>query len=85
MTYSAFRRSAVLALAAGAMTATLAPATAAKKGVVTVPATALKDDTSKLCMPRSTSLTSAKDKSLPQTLCLTKADWATHGVTIIAK
>ncbi|HVF93173.1 MAG TPA: hypothetical protein VM900_02550 [Sphingomonas sp.] len=85
MTYSAFRRSAVLSLAAAAMTATLSPAVAAKKGVVTVPATVLKDETSKLCMPRSASLTSAKDKSLPQTLCLTKADWATHGVTIVTK
>lgn len=61
------------------------PAVAAKPSVVIVPASVLATPSAKLCMPRSTSQTAAKDKSLPKTLCQTVDEWAAHGVTIRAK
>jgi hypothetical protein len=64
----ALRGSTLLALSAALATAAITPTVAAKRGVVTVPKSALKESTSKLCMPRSTSLTAAKDKTLPETL-----------------
>ena len=61
------------------------PALAAPKPVkITMPASAVADPTRKLCMPRT--LTGAKrDKSLPETLCQTRDEWATAGVMIVAK
>jgi hypothetical protein len=76
------------ALAAGlALVAAASPAAAQsrKDKPVVVSAKAVKDSTSRLCMPRTMSKTVGKDKSQPQTLCQTVDDWATHGVTIIVK
>ena len=48
----------------------------------TVPAAAIKDASSKLCMPR-TVLDKSKKSPLPKTVCYTQAEWAEKGVTIV--
>ncbi|WP_375421402.1 hypothetical protein [uncultured Sphingomonas sp.] len=52
---------------------------------VIVPARAIKDATSRICMPRTMSKTVSKDVSQPATLCNTVEEWAVHGVTIVTK
>ena len=62
------------------------PAFAApKEKVVYMPASVIAKPESNICMPRSTSLTVGKDKTLPATLCQTAAEWQTHGVRIAAR
>ncbi len=63
---------------------TAMPAVAAprepKSETITVSARALKDDASKLCMPRKDA-----DTRKTVTMCLTRDGWAEQGVTIIVK
>ncbi|MES2336760.1 MAG: hypothetical protein V4537_01535 [Pseudomonadota bacterium] len=84
---SHFARLLTIAAGLGLVAGAAAPAFAAKRGkptTVTVPAAALKDATSKLCMPR-TALPGKEDKALPQTLCLTQEEWSAKGLTIVVK
>ena len=76
------RRFALALTGLGALLAT--SAAAAKPIVVKLPASALKDDTSRVCMPR-TILGRKADKSLPATMCHTRDECTTQGVTIVTK
>ena len=72
--------------ATAALLLTTAPALAAGKNAeVRVPASSIKDATTRVCMPRSMSKTVGKDKTQPQVLCQTVEEWAGHGVTIVAR
>ena len=51
---------------------------------VTLPASVFKDDTSRVCMPR-TVLGRKVDKTLPETICETRSEWSARGVTIVTK
>lgn len=78
----------VLAIATTAAIFTAVPAMAqgsVKSKTVTLPASALPNADSRICMPRSTSPVVAKDKTLPATLCQTRDAWAAHGVTIVTR
>lgn len=70
---------------AAALALASTPALAKKASTVTVPASLVKDASSKLCMPRTMSSTVGKDKSQPATLCMTVDEWSTHGVTVATK
>lgn len=85
-TNTKFARLIVLAAGIGLAAGASAPAFAkrGKPTTITVPASALKDATSKLCMPRTT-LPGKEDKSLPATMCLTQDEWAAKGLTIVVK
>jgi hypothetical protein len=65
-------------------TAVSAQAAGAKPISVTLPASVFKDDTSRVCMPR-TVLGREVDKTLPETICETRSQWSARGVTIITK
>ena len=60
-------------------------ATPAKMVRVSLPGVVFRADDTKVCLPRKTSPVVGKDKSLPQTLCQTRAAWAAHGVEIVTK
>ncbi len=49
---------------------------------ITVPAAAIKDASSKLCMPRKV-IDKSKHSPLPKTVCYTQAEWAEKGITIV--
>lgn len=51
---------------------------------VTMPASVFKDDTSRVCMPR-TVLGRNVDKTLPKTICETRSEWNARGVVIVTK
>src|SRR3546814_1246814 len=74
----------VLAGAAAVLGTSLLPVAAIAKDkdehTITVPASAIKDATSKLCMPR-TMIDKSKKSPLPKTVCYTQAEWAEKGVT----
>ena len=65
-------------------TAVSAQAAGVKPISVTLPASVFKDDTSRVCMPR-TVLGRKVDKTLPETICETRSQWSARGVTIITK
>ena len=72
-------------LVAGTVPASaVAAETTAKPLTVTLSASALKDETSKLCMPR-TMIDKSRKSTLPKTICQTRAEWAEQGVNIVAK
>ena len=76
-----------LALAGAAVVLSAAgPAQAAgdKPIKITLPASAIKDDTSRVCMPR-TVLGRKAVKTLPATICETQSEWGVRGVTIVTK
>ena len=85
-TRSTFARAIALAAGIGLAVGASAPAFAkrGKSTTITVPASALKDPSSKLCMPR-TALPGKEDKSLPVTLCLTQEEWTEKGLTIVVR
>ena len=51
---------------------------------ITVPAAAIKDASSKVCMPRKV-IDKSKNSPLPKTVCYTQAEWAEKGLTIVVK
>jgi hypothetical protein len=85
---SKFSTSARLVTLAGvaAVLAAAMPSTAIAKDkgehTITVPAAALPDASSKLCMPRKV-IDKSKHSPLPKTVCYTQAEWAEKGVTIV--
>ncbi len=76
----------ILAASIAALTGVSAPAYAAgeKPILIKMPASVFKDDTSRVCMPR-TVLGRKVDKTLPETICETRSEWSTRGVTIVTK
>ncbi|MCM8731888.1 hypothetical protein ACFO8O_13050 [Hephaestia sp. GCM10023244] len=75
----------VLAGAATLLGTGLLPATAmAKDRIIEVSAKYFTPEITKVCLPRSTA---PKDKraDLPKDPCLTQAEWAEHGVKIVAR
>lgn len=80
------RRAATLFLACVATMSSIAPAYAAgdKPISVTMPASVFKDDTTRVCMPR-TVLGRKANKALPATICETRAEWSARGVNIVTK
>ena len=81
-----FRPAALLAASIIALGGISAPAfaTGDKPISVTMPASVFKDDTSRVCMPR-TILGRKVDKTLPETICETRSEWSARGVTIVTK
>lgn len=78
-------RAAMVATAGFVATAALSPATAAEKPrTVTLPASAIKDETSRVCMPREM-LGPKADRTLPKTICQTRSEWEAAGVVINVK
>lgn len=78
-------RAALIAVSGFVATAALTPAVAAEKPTtVTLPASAVKDDTSRVCMPREV-LGAKVDRSLPKTICQTRSEWEGQGVIIKVK
>lgn len=51
---------------------------------ITISSHVFKDDTSRLCMAREV-LGKDVDKTLPKTLCDTRAGWESRGVTFLIK
>ncbi len=72
--------------AAVALTGFAVPALAAgeKPVTITMPASAFKDDTSRVCMPR-TILGRKIEKTLPVTICETRSEWGARGVVFVTK
>ena len=76
-------------LAIGAATMALFPlvapamASAKKPATIKLPASALADPAARICMPKSVLPAATADQ--PKTICQTQADWATAGVTIVAR
>jgi len=85
MTRSIFIRPLTLLAAAG-LVAAGSPALARNTGpaTVTVTASAAPDATSRLCMPKST-LGNKATRSMPDTICQTRAEWEAAGVTFKVK
>ncbi|RXD03708.1 hypothetical protein EQZ23_15450 [Sphingomonas sp. UV9] len=81
-----FRPAALLVASLGAVGGAAAPAfaTGDKPISVTLPASVFKDDTSRVCMPR-TILGRKADKTLPETICETRSEWNARGVLIRTK
>ena len=80
-----YTRAAMLAIAGFVATAALSPASAADKPrTITLPASAIKDETSRVCMPRDM-LGPKADRTLPNTICQTKSEWEAAGVVIKVK
>jgi hypothetical protein len=71
-----------LALTLGTAMAPAAHATARKAPPVTVPAQVFATPTSKLCMASSV-LGRDAAKTLPKTMCQTKAEWEAQGVVFV--
>ena len=65
-------------------TAVSAQAAGAIPITVTLPASVFKDDTSRVCMPR-TILGRKVDKTLPVTICETRSEWGARGVVFVTK
>lgn len=72
------------AIATGLALAAPATAAEAKPIAVTVPAAALPSEESRLCLPK-TMVGRGKDKEAPATMCHTRVEWASQGVTINLK
>jgi len=78
-------RATMLATAGFVATAALSPAMAAEKSrTITLPASAVKDETSRLCMPREM-LGAKADRTMPNTICQTRSEWEAAGVVIKVK
>src|SRR3546814_13326264 len=77
----------VLAGAAAVLGTSLLPVAAIAKDkdehTITVPASAIKDATSKLCMPRRM-MDKSKKWPLPKTVCYQQAECAETGTTMLA-
>ncbi len=82
--FTASFRSAAALLGCGLLVAATPSFATGKPITITVPATSLKDDTSRLCMPR-TSITKDRKSDLPKVMCHTRGEWADMGVTIKTK
>lgn len=88
-TFSTLTRATVLMASAGLLAAGIATPALAGKDIgkpltVTMPASALKDPSSKVCMPR-TVIDKSKTSTLPKTVCMTQEEWAAKGVTFVSK
>lgn len=87
MTYTSMRNSIALIATAG-LIATGATSTAFARGKgpakITLTAKAAQDPASRLCMPKTT-LGNTATREMPETICQTRADWETAGVTFVVK
>ncbi len=87
MTYTSARRSLALLATAG-LIATGATSTAFARGkgpaTITLTAKAAADPAGRLCMPKTT-LGNTATREMPDTICQTRAEWETAGVTFIVK
>ena len=82
--FTASLRSAASLVGCGLLVAATPSFAAGKPITITVPATSLKDDTSRLCMPR-TRITQDRKSDLPKVICHTRGEWAEMGVTIVSR
>lgn len=74
----------IASVGVGAIALAAGPALVAKPIKITMPASVFKDETSRVCMPR-TVLGRTVDKTLPATICETRNAWAERGVEIVTK
>ena len=84
---TSLRRSVALIATAGLIaTGVAAPALARTKGPakITLTAKAAQDPAGRLCMPKTT-LGKTATREMPETICQTRADWETAGVTFVVK
>ncbi|WP_293876276.1 MULTISPECIES: hypothetical protein [unclassified Sphingomonas] len=87
MTHMSMHRSIALLATAGLIaTGSASSAFARGKGPakITLSAKTAPDPTSRMCMPKTT-LGNTATREMPDTICQTRAEWETAGVTFVIK